>query len=253
MLNSVNIANPVKVGTVANVTLSVTADANKLHLLESFFNSLNLSGVTDIHLNLPYLQQNKHQYNQTIIDNFKIVYKVPRIHINRLPYDSGPIKKILPCLQKVKTGVIISLDTSKHNDQDIIQRIIKSYNKSNGPVICSIGYVDTTDATDYIDSSSAVLYDTRYITDELINDIYHFNNLCRDQDSVTISHVLNLHKVKIKCLEYKTPVPASFLKCIKCIHNSTYPRVKFNSAVLKRRRSKNNPLHVTFAKKVAFH
>lgn len=238
---------------MTNVSLSVTTDTGKLHTLESFFNCLNLLGVTDIHLNLPHLYQNKYQYNQTVIDNFKILDKTPRIHINRLPYDCGPIKKILPCLKTVKTGVIISLDTFKRNDHNIIQRMLKSYGKSNNAVICNMGYVNNTDNVNYIDSTSAVLYDTKYITEEIINDIYHFNNFCRDQDSVTISHVLNLHKVKIKCLEYVAPIPSSFLKCLKHINNSTYPRIKIGGAVLKRRRSKNNPLHVSFSKKVAFH
>ncbi len=199
------------------VYISMTTGPLRLKRLAVVLNLLDLTEISEIHINLPKFYRNKKDGGTYKKEDIDFVSKVDsRIKIFRIPDDIGPMTKIIPTLQRIKdpNAIIISVDDDIGYPFNLVSSLIhysvtrpkeiftgaafkfgdypgSEFNKAMWP-----GYPII------VEGWGGIAYKKSIVNNQMIKEILDLNKVsttCKLSDDFTISYVLAAHN--IKCTE----------------------------------------------------
>jgi len=203
------------------VYISCTTSPLRLKKLPIVLNLLDLSEVSEIHINLPKQYRNKKDggvYKQQDIDLVKSVDS--RIKIHRIPEDIGPLTKIIPTLLRVHDplSIVISIDDDIGYPYNLVSSIIHHSVTRPREICCGAGIVfgdypgsefnrnfwprlPSRGCVDIVEGWGGIGYKKSIVTIRMIEEILKLNKLsvdCKLSDDFTISYVLAEHGIKAR-------------------------------------------------------
>ncbi len=207
--------------------LSLTSSPERLKNVGLMLSLLDLSHISEIHINLPIYYRNDSKFSYDQNDIYFLEKLDSRIKIFRPKEDLGPVTKILPTLMRVKTGLIISVDDDIAYPFDMISQLMNSGVKHPNRVTCGGGftfggkgmgeygeYFESTQwknlwpvncakypFVDILEGYSSVVYNKKIMNKKVIDMILYLNKFCKLSDDLTISYSLRSNGVKIKSLK----------------------------------------------------
>lgn len=206
------------------VYISMTSGPLRLRKIPAVLSLLDLSDVSEIHINLPKYYRNKLQGGLYKKDDIDFVSSVDsRIKIFRPSEDIGPMTKIIPTLQRIKDSkaIIISIDDDIGYPYNLISLLIYNSVVKQREMFTGAGFVfgdypgsdfdrklwpqkKSSKYVDIVEGWGGIAYKKSLITNQMIKEILELNKVsttCKLSDDFTISYVLAAHGVK--CREIK--------------------------------------------------
>ncbi len=207
--------------------LSLTSSPERLKNVGLMLSLLDLSHISEIHVNLPVHYRNDPKFSYDENDIYFLERLDSRIKIFRPKQDLGPVTKIIPTLMRIKTGLIISVDDDIAYPFDMISQLMNSAVKNPNEITCGGGftfggkgmgsygeYFKSTKwenmwpakrakypFVDILEGYSSVIYNKKLVNKKVINMIMHLNKFCKLSDDLTISYSLRSNGVNIKSLK----------------------------------------------------
>ena len=207
--------------------VSLTSSPERLKNVGLMLSLLDLSHVSEIHINLPQHYRNDPKLTYGAENILFLERLDSRIKVFVLKEDLGPVTKILPTLMRIKTGLVISVDDDIAYPFDMISQLMNAAVKNPGQVTCGGGftfggkgmgeygeYFESTTwqdmwpakpakypFVDILEGYSSVIYNKKLFTKSVISLILELNKACRLSDDLTISYSLASHSIKIKSLK----------------------------------------------------
>lgn len=207
--------------------ISLTSSPERLKNVGLMLSLLDLSKISEIHINLPkhYRNDPKLTYNP---DDIRFLERLDsRIKVFVIKKDLGPVTKILPTLMRIKSGSVISVDDDIAYPFDMISQLMNAAVKTPNQVTCGGGftfggkgmgkygeYFESTNwqdmwpaksakypFVDILEGYSSVIYNKKLFTKSVIDLILELNKSCKLSDDLTISYSLASHGIKIKSLK----------------------------------------------------
>lgn len=207
--------------------LSLTSSPERLKNVGLMLSLLDLSHISEIHINLPVYYRNDPKFSYKEDDIHFLKKLDSRIKIFRPKKDLGPVTKILPTLMRVKTGLVISVDDDIAYPFDIISQLMNAAVKNPKEITCGGGFTFGGKGmgeygeyfrgtkwknlwpancakypfVDILEGYSSVAYNKSLMNMDVIDLILHLNKFCKLSDDLTISYSLRIRGVKIKSLK----------------------------------------------------
>jgi hypothetical protein len=126
----------------ADVTVSLTTSPKRLEHLSEVLNRLNLNHCSQVVLTIPRgYGRDKLKYNATLIAELEARH--PKLRVNVIEQDLGPITKILPTLQRIsetnpKKGIVVSIDDDQGYNEFTIRELVEALLQA-GPQVAAVG------------------------------------------------------------------------------------------------------------------
>jgi len=197
------------------VYISMTSGPLRLKRLAVVLNLLDLSEISEIHINLPKFYRNKEEggtYKKEDIDFISMLDS--RIRIFRIPEDIGPMTKIIPTLQRIKDpgAIIISVDDDIGYPFNLVSSLIHYSVMKPKEIFTGAAFAPGDyPGSDFdklllpkrfkiVEGWGGIAYKKSIVSSQMIKEILILNKVsttCKLSDDFTISYVLADHGVKV--------------------------------------------------------
>jgi hypothetical protein len=196
------------------VYISLTTSPIRLPKIGIMLNTLDLTHIYEIHINLPKLYRNEPDEKYSVEDIEYVKSLDDRIRVYRVSKDIGPLTKIYPTIKRVTdlNALIISVDDDIGYPYSLVNELIYASYKYPQNVVTGAGIkfgdYDGSDFdrskwsrskrprgrfVDIVEGWGGVCYPKRLMVRDVMNLIMELNNVsttCKLSDDFTISYSL---------------------------------------------------------------
>jgi len=194
------------------VILSMTTNPTRIKNISKVLDSIDLTLVDIIQINLPLKFRNEYSYDQNDIVNLQKLND--KIKIRIFQEDLGPIMKIIPTLETYTdpNAVVVVIDDDILYNNYLIKRLLESINHDPNKVysgkIFKLGDYNISKFANHFtafiaEGWTSIAFKRSLITNEMIQEmkyITNLNNFCKLSDDFVFSYVLNNVGIKVSSI-----------------------------------------------------